>query len=144
MSDQLCHVCAATKLKPVATSYVDFCLQPQWLSTVRDHHAFLNDQLPKDRNCNALLYAIGVDFRMIRWCLMNIGMSLFANGGAFHELLCHGHFPGDTDPEKFRNAFQSFTAWRKHHRIRCSQPLFKPYMRVTKGEEFCFFQSKDS
>ena len=118
-----------------------------WLPTVRGHEAFLYDQLPADRLCNPIFYTIRFDYRCIRWCSMhavNLGIGLHANGGAFHELLAGGYFPGETEAIRFAKAFKEFREWCKANGVSCSQSAFKPYMLVTKGDEYCYFQSKDS
>ena len=146
MSQLVCHQCGASKTMPPNLTYADFRAEPQWLHTVRDHDAFIRDQLPADRLCNPILYAIGFDYRSIRWCSMhavNLGIGLHANGGCFHELLAQGYFPGETETIRFSNAFREFRTWCRSNQISCSQSMFKPYMFVTKGDEYCYFQTKD-
>ena len=147
MSGAVCHVCRASKSKPNEPSYVDFTSQPAWLRTCRTHATFIEDQLPNDRPCNALCYAFGFDYKCIRFCSMhvtNLGIGLCANGGALHELLEHNVFDGDTPTDKFRSAYVRFKSWCSANRVACSQPCFKPYMLVTKGEEYCYFQTKET
>ena len=147
MSDAVCHICRATKSRPGQPSYVDFRAQPAWLPTCRTHAAFIQEQLPQDRPCNTLCYNFGFDYKCIRLCTMhvcNLGIGLFANGGAFHELLEHQVFDGETMTEKFLRAYRMFKTWCSTNNISCSQSTFKPYMLVTsKGEDYCFFQTKD-
>ena len=148
MSDYCCHRCCATKSKPAHLSYVDFRAQPHWLTTERDQQRFLSEQLPEDRNWNPILYTIGFNFRRIRICSMHtcqLGIGLHLNGSAFHELMAAGVFKGDTATERYKHAYSLFRQWCRQHKISCSQSCFKPWMLVTgKGEDFCFFQTKDT
>ena len=76
--------------------------------------------------------------------ICNLGIGLCANGGCFHELLEHDVFEGESLTERFKTAYGQFRTWCATHSVSCSQPPFKPYMLVTsKGEDYCFFQTKD-
>ncbi|CAE7720352.1 ppk25, partial [Symbiodinium sp. CCMP2456] len=144
LADSLCHVCSASKTNP-GCSFLDFTVSPAWLGTERSHQQFIAQQLPDSRPCNALLYTIGFDFKFIKWCSMHcvqLGIGLHANGGSIHELLQHGYLAGQNESERFNDAFLKFKAFCKANAIETSQSAFKPYMLITKGEEFCFLQTK--
>ena len=119
MSDSVCHMCKATKSRP-ELSYVEFTSTPAWLQTCRTNAQFLTEQLPVDRACNPLCFTIGFDYRCIRICSMhcvNLGIGLFANGGAMHELLDHNVFQGEAVTEKFSGCFravQSLVLGQRH------------------------------
>ena len=143
MADSVCHCCAASKCNPPL--FTDFSATPAWLPTVRSHQEFLLQQLPQTRAFNSLVYSIGFDYRMVQWCGMHVvhlGIGLHANGGGMHELLQHHHFQGATEHARFASAFASFKLWCRTNGVECSQSAFKPWMLVTKGEEFCYLQTK--
>ena len=73
---------------------------------------------------------------------VNLGIGLHANGGAFHELLARGYFPGETEAIRFAKAFKEFREWCKANGVSCSQSAFKPYMLVTKGMSIATFKAR--
>ena len=66
---------------------------------------------------------------------VRLGVGLHENGATIHELLQHGYFAGQNESAAFNDAFLKFIFY-KANRVPCSQPAFKPYMLVTKGEQF--------
>ena len=139
---QLCHVCGASR-KDDRLSFVDFRRAPAWHASERTHLEFISTQLGEP--WNALVMTAGWHFRFIRWCSMhvvNLGIGLFANGGAWHELAKIGWFEGTDAAARFRTGFSSFKAFLKCNKIECSQPVFKPWMFVASGDEYCFFGAK--
>ena len=61
-----------------------------------------------------------------------------------YELLKLNHFGADDKAAVFRRAYSRFKAFTKSNGIQCSQPVFKPWFLVSRGqgEEFCYFASK--
>ena len=112
---------------------------------MRSQQEFLVQQCKEP--INGLLYTAGFHYSMIRFCAMHtvhLGIGLFANGGAFFELLKVRYFPGQDQAERFRVAFAMFKNFIKQHNIRCSQPQFKSWMFMSNGDEYCFFTAKVS
>ena len=92
-----------------------------------------------------LVYVAKFHYTILKWDSMhsvNLGCGLFANGGAWFELLKINWFGYGDKNTQFRNGFRMFKQFLKLHKVESSQPLFKPWMLVTTGEEFCFFVSK--
>ena len=107
-SKNVCHMCSASR-SDAALLYTDFSDQPAWMSTMRSQQEFLVQQCKEP--INRLLYAAGFHYSMIRFCAMHtvhLGIGLFANGGAFFELLKVNYFPGRDQAERFRAAFAMF------------------------------------
>ena len=141
-SNNICHCCLASRTD-AAFSMLDFTREPGWAKTTRSHLEFLT-HIMSSRGC-PLIYVKGFHYSMIRWCSMHsvqLGAGLFLNGGCFHELMQIQWFPGNTQAERYRNAFRKFKAFINRHKIKCSQPTFKVWMYVATGEESCTFRSK--
>ena len=140
-------VCAIAAQHPNAIRRsLQISVRPQhgFLLSEATRNSFLQ-QLPQTRAFNSLVYSIGFDYRMVQWCGMHVvhlGIGLHANGGGMHELLQHHHFQGATEHARFASAFASFKLWCRTNGVECSQSAFKPWMLVTKGEEFCYLQTK--
>ena len=141
-SSALCHACQAAKVATLGPSCIEFTRNPAWLQTIRTQRQFMLQELQEP--INGLVFCAGFHYSMIRWCSMhtvNSGVGLFANGGCFFELLKVGWWQGSKD-EQFRKAYRSFREFVNRNRIETSQPVFKPWMFVATGEEFCYFGSK--
>ena len=143
-SNDICHICRASKVNP-SVPYTDFRKQPAWRNTERTHREFLLEEVGDP--INSLVYVAGFHYRMLRMDSMhtiNLGCGLFANGGAMYEMLKVNHFGAGDKAAVFRTAFRCFKAFTKAQGIECSQPVFKPWFLVSRGqgEEFCYFASK--
>ena len=142
-SNNVCHICEASRANP-ACSMLEFTRQPAWSHTIRSHRVFLTEILGS--SACSLIYIKGFHYSMIRWCAMHaiqLGAGLFNNGGCFYELMKVSWFPGGTVADRYRNAFRDFKDFCSRHKIKCGQPIFKPWMYVSSGEESCTFRSKD-
>ena len=138
---RICHQCQASR--DPRLSFCDFRAQPAWLPTVRTHRQFLLEEIGEP--INSLIYVAKLDYRMIKFDSMhsiNLGCGLHANGSAWHELLKISWFGVGEKPFIFRSAYARFRAFLRQHKIQSSQPVFKPWMLVTTGEEYCFFATK--
>ena len=139
---RICHQCEASRS---ATSYpfTDFRQNASWQGTFRTHRQFLLEELGEPTNM--LVYTAKFHFTVIKWDTMhsvNLGAGLHANGGAWFELLKIKWFGEGDKNLVFRSAFRLFKRFLARNKIQCSQPVFKPWMLVTSGEEYCFFTSK--
>ena len=142
-ASNICHVCRASRHPNTTTPFVDFGRQPRWRQTVRSHKEFLLEQVGDP--INAMIYIKGFHMSFLRFCSMhtiNLGIGLFANGGAIFELMKVGHFEGTDLHSRFRAAFRSFKGFLRANGVECSQPVFKPWMFISTGTEYCFFASK--
>ena len=140
--NNICHACAASKVDE-RVLYSDFARQPAWQATIWSQRDFVLTQL--GHPLNTLTLVAGWHYTQIRFCSMHsvqLGIGLFSNGGAFFELLAVGWFEGADQAAKFRWAFASFKKFLKDRKLQCSQPVFKPWMFVTTGQDYCFFGSK--
>ena len=138
---RICHQCKACRDNNL--SFVDFQVRPAWKSTVRTHREFLLEELGSP--LNMLVYTARFHYAMIKFDSMhtvNLGCGLHANGSAWFELLKVNWFGQGDRHLLFRNAFRNFKHFTKSHRIETSQPVFKPWMLVTTGDEYCFFTTK--
>ena len=143
-SNNVCHICRASRTNPTF-SMLDFTAEPGFARSTRSHLEFLTETMSA-RGCN-LIYVKGFHYRMVRWCSMHttqLGVGQFLHGGCFYELMKVRWFDGGNPAERYRNAFRKFKAFINLHRIKCSQPTFKPWMYVSTGEESCTFRSKVS
>ena len=141
-SNNICHICAASRSKE-SVSMLEFTREPKWKATVRSHRTFLLE-IMSQAGCN-LMYVKGFHYGMIRWCSMHctqLGVGLFCNGGCFHELMKVNWFRGDSAAARYRDAYRKFQSFIRKNNISCSQPMFKPYMYVSSGDESCTFRSK--
>ena len=143
-ANDLCHICRASKVN-AAVPYTDFRVRPIWRGTERTHQEFLLEEIGNPPN--SIVYIAGFHYRMIRIDTMhtvNLGVGLFANGGAMFELLKLNYFGEGDRASIFRRAYSYFKVFTKRHHIETSQPVFKPWFLVAKGqgEEFCYFASK--
>ena len=140
--NNICHCCRASRVDP-SVAYTDFGKFASWKQTIRSHREFLLEELGEP--FNGLIYVKDFHFSMIRWDPMhtvNLGCGLFANGGAFHELFKVDWFLGPDKIAQWRAAYTAFRAFCRTHKVECSQPVFKPWMLITCGEEYCWFASK--
>ena len=141
-SNNICHICQASRTNE-QFSMLHFVATPAFASTTRSHHQFLSEIMGPS-GCG-LIFVKQFHYSMIRWCSMHsveLGVGLFLNGGCFYELMKVDHWEGDTLAAKYRAAYKSFKEFIKANQIECSQPLFKPWMYVSTGEESCTFRSK--
>ena len=144
-ANDICHKSRASKVNP-AIPYTDFRKRPSWKATERTHQEFLLEEIGTPTN--SIVFIAGFHCRMLRIDTMhtvNLGVGLFANGGAMFELLKLNHFGAGDKATIFRGAYSCFRAFTKRHHIQSSQPVFKPWFLVSKGqgEEFCYFASKE-
>ena len=140
----VCHCCRASKVDP-SLAYTDFRKDASWKQTIRTHREFLLEELGEP--FNGLAFVKEFHYSMIRFDSMhtvNLGCGLFTNGGAFFELFKLNWFPGEDEPAQWRAAHASFRTFTRLHKVECSQPVFKPWMLITRGEEYCWFASKAS
>ncbi|CAE7566096.1 ppk25, partial [Symbiodinium sp. CCMP2456] len=141
-SNNTCHCCRASRVDR-ACLYTDFSANAAWKRTIRTHREFLNESIGEP--LNALILTAGFHYSMLRFDSMhsvNLGCGLFTNGGALFELFKIGWFPGDSDAAQWRAADQNFRCFLQKHKIACSQPAFKSWMLVLRGEEYCYFATK--
>ena len=139
---RICHQCEASRS---ATSYpfTDFRQNASWLQTFRTNQQFLLEEMGDP--ANMLVYTAKFHFTILKWDTMhsiNLGAGLHANGGAWFELLKIKWFGEGDKNIVFRSAFRLFKRFLTRNKIQCSQPVFKPWMLATGGEEYCFFASK--
>ena len=142
--NNICHCCRASRVD-IAVPFTDFTKNAAWKATVRTHRDFLLGELGEPYN--GLIYVKGFHYSMIRFDSMhsvNLGTGLFTNGGAFFELFKLNWFRGDDQAAQWRAAYTSFKAFLEKHKIQCSQPQFRAWMLVRRGEEYCYFASKAS
>ena len=142
-SNNVCHVCEASRTN-ASCSMLEFTRQPAFLQTTRSHRTFLT-QIMGNHVCS-LIFIRQFHYSMIRWCSMHsiqLGAGLFNNGGCFFELMKVSWFPGNSPTECYRSAYRKFKDFINVHKIKCGQPVFKPWMFVSSGEESCTFRSKD-
>ena len=138
----ICHCCKASRVDP-ALPFTDFSQNPAWKATLRTHRQFLLEELGEPYN--GLIFVKGFHYTMLRFDSMhtiNLGTGLFANGGAFFQLFKLNCFAGQDKAAQWRAAYTSFKQFLKMHKIRCSQPQFKAWMLVLRGEDYCYFASK--
>ena len=138
---RICHQCKASR--DPRLSFYDFVARPAWLATTRSHQEFLMEEIGYP--INALIYTAKFHYTMIKYDSMhsvNLGCGLHANGSAFHELLKIRWWAQGERAVQFRSAFRSFREFVKRHHVESSQPVFKPWMLVTGGEEYCYFATK--
>ena len=140
-ASRICHQCKASRDRSL--SFCDFSAHPAWEATTRSHQQFLLEEMGTP--VNMLVYTAKFHYTMIKYDSMhsiNLGCGLHANGSTIYELLkLRWWGPGDRSTV-FRSAYRSFRDFLKVHKIQSSQPVFKPWMLVTSGEEYCFFASK--
>ena len=142
-SNNICHLCEASRTEERYTM-LEFTASPAWASTIRSHQKFLSD-IMAPHGCG-LIYCKGFHYTIIRWCSMHsvqLGAGLFLNGGCFFELMKISWWGGGSAATCYRAAYRSFKKFLTDHKIQCSQPIFKPYMYVSTGEESCTFRSKE-
>ena len=138
---RICHQCKASRGSNL--SFCDFQARPAWKATVRSHREFLLEELGSP--INMLIFTAKFHYQMIKFDSMhtvNLGCGLHANGSAWFELLKLSWFGQGDRGQLFRNAFRSFKNFTRSHQIPTSQPVFKPWMLVMSGEEYCFFATK--
>ena len=110
---------------------------------MRSNRQFLLEELGDP--VNMLVYVAKFHYTIIKWDAMhavNLGCGLFANGGAWFELLKIQWFGNNDKPTQFRIAYRMFKRFLQRNNIVSSQPMFKTWMLVMTGEEYCFFASK--
>ena len=140
--NRICHCCKASRVDP-AYPYTDFTKNAAWLSTIRTHREFLLEELGEPNN--GLIYVKGFHYVMLKFDSMhtvNLGTGLFTNGSALFELFKLNWFPGPDKAAQWRAAYVSFKTFLAKHKIQCSQPQFRSWMLVLRGEEYCYFSSK--
>ena len=140
--NRICHQCLASRTDR-AFPFTDFRLNPSWLNSIRSNRQFLLEEMGEPTNM--LVYVAKFDYSIIKWDAMhtvNLGCGLFANGGCWFELLKVQWFGNGDKATQFRTAFRMFKRFLQRHNILSSQPVFKPWMLVMTGEEYCFFASK--
>ena len=140
--NRICHQCLASRVDP-AYPFTDFTRNPKWLSSMRTNRQFLLEEVLEP--VNMLVYVAKFHYTILKWDSMhsvNLGCGLFANGGAMFELLKINWFGHGDRHLQFRKAYRMFKQFLKLHKIDSSQPLFKPWMLITTGEEYCFFVAK--
>ena len=138
---RICHQCKASR--DMRTSFCDFRAQPAWLPTTRTHQQFLLEEIGEP--VNSLIFVAQFHYSMIKFDSMhsvNLGCGLHANGSSLYELLKISWFGVGERPVLFRSAYSRFRNFIRQHNIMSSQPVFKTWMLVTSGEEYCFFASK--
>ena len=143
-SMRICHQCLASRADP-AVPFCDFRRNASWKGTIRSHQQFLLEEVGEP--INSLLFVARFDYTMIKYDAMhsvNLGCGLHANGGAFYELMKVFWWGRVDQGSVFRNAYRSFKDFLRRFNIQCSQPQFKTWMLVSKGDDYCFFASKAS
>ena len=143
-SSNICHCCRASRIDPNCL-YTDFSANPVWKGTIRTNKEFLNESIGEP--LNALILTAGFHYSFLRFDSMhsvNLGCGLFTNGSALFELLKVGWFPGVNSAARWRVADQVFRSFLQKHKITCSQPTFKSWMLVLRGEDYCYFATKAS
>ena len=138
---RICHQCQAARDGNIR--FTDFNENPAWKPTIRTHREFLLEEIGDP--VNMLVYSAKFDYRMIKWDSMhatNLGCGLHANGSVLHELLKVSWFGEGERSVLFRSAYRRFREFLKMHKIPSSQPVFKTWMLVSSGEEYCYFASK--
>ena len=142
-SNNVCHCCQASR-SDASVSMLDFSAQPRWAATIRSHATFINE-IMSSPGCN-LIFVRKFHYSMIRWCSMHcvqLGVAQFLNGGCWFELTKVSWFPGQSETERFRGAYRKFKTFLRLHKIKQrSQPVFKPWMYVSTGEESCTLRAK--
>ena len=140
--NRICHQCLASRTDP-SYPYTDFVCNPKWLRSVRTNRQFLLEEISDP--LNMLVYVAKFHYTVLKWDYMhsvNLGCGLHANGGAWFELLKVNWFGNGEKHVQFRNGYRKFKQFLKVNNVESSQPLFKPWMLITTGEEYCFFASK--
>ena len=140
--NRICHQCLASRTDP-AFPFTDFRLNASWRGSMRSNRQFLLEELGDP--VNMLVYVAKFHYTIIKWDAMhavNLGCGLFANGGAWFELLKIQWFGNNDKPTQFRIAYRMFKRFLQRNNIVSSQPMFKTWMLVMTGEEYCFFASK--
>ena len=140
--NNICHRCRASRVDP-SVAYTNFSKYASWKQTIRSHREFLLEEIGEP--FNGLIFVKGFEYSMLRFDMMhtvNLGCGLFANGGAFYELFKIHWFPGADKHAQWRAAYASFREFTRMYKVQCSQPVFKPWMLITRGEEYAWFSTK--